>query len=140
MSQEPDKKCFKTFFHFSIISWLIKEHIKMSWASDSFNFAVIEINNAVVVACVFLAKLWYFRFVGWWDEFTYNFFRYVSTNVLFVISPLIDCRVWLSFSFFEILTEVRYERVLLMSDELMFENRVVCNWLLVNDLSFDVEG
>jgi hypothetical protein len=140
MSQEPDKKCFKTFFHFSIISWLIKEHIKMSWASDSFNFAVIEINNAVVVTCVFLAKLWYFRFVGWWDEFTYNFFRYVSTNVLFVISPLIVCRVWLSFSFFEILTEVRYERVLLMSDELMFENGVVCNWLLVNDLSFDVEG
>lgn len=29
----------------------------MSWASDSFNFAVIEINNAVVVTCVFLAKL-----------------------------------------------------------------------------------
>ncbi len=140
MSQEPDKKCFKTFFHFSLISWLIKEHIKMSWASDSFNFSVIEINNAVVVTCVFLAKLWYFRFVGWWDEFTYNFFRYVSTNVLFVISPLIVCRVWLSFSFFEILTEVRYERVLLMSDELMFENGVVCNWLLVNDLSFDVEG
>jgi hypothetical protein len=30
--------------------------------------------------------------------------------------------------------------VLLMSDELMFENGVVCNGLLVDDLGFDVEG
>ncbi len=46
----------------------------------------------------------------------------------------------LLFSFFEILTKFRYERVLFMSDVLMFEKRVVCNWLFVDDFGFDVEG
>ena len=84
----------------------------MGWTCDSLYFLVVEFDYLVIVAFELATEPLHFFFVSLGHELTDYLFRYVSTNVLLVVSPLVLRLMMFLSSLSPILTEVGYEWLL----------------------------
>ena len=84
----------------------------MGWTRDSLYFLIVKVDYFIVIAFVLTTEPLHFFFVSLGHELSDYLFRYVSTNVLLVVSPLVLGLTIFFVALSPILTEVGYEWLL----------------------------